>query len=119
MLRAALAQLGHLIVHAQNGRRACDLAQSCEFDLIMLNARLAELDGPATIQAIRRLDTTASRAAIIALIDGEAEEARACLNAGANGVMRRPITVANVARALATAMNRLDQSGPADLAQAS
>ena len=103
MLRAVLEQLGHLVVHAQNGRRARDLAQTCDFDLIMLNGRLAEVDGPSTIQTIRRLDGPVSRAAVIAVIDGDAEEARACLDAGANAVMRRPVTVANVARTLAAA----------------
>jgi len=103
MLRAVLEQLGHLVVHAQNGRRARDLAQTCDFDLIMLNGKLAEVDGPRTIQAIRRLDSPVGRAAIVAVIDGDADEARACLDAGANTVMRRPVTVANVARALAAA----------------
>ena len=103
MLRSVLEQLGHLVVHAQNGRRARDLAKTCEFDLVMLNGRLAEVDGPKTIQAIRRLDGPVGRAAIVAVIDGDADEARACLDAGANMVMRRPVTVANVARTLAAA----------------
>ena len=102
MLRAVLEQLGHLVVHAQSGRRAGDLARTCEVDLIMLNGGLA--DSPATIQTIRGLDGPVGRAAIVAIIDGDAEEARACLGAGANMVMRRPVTVANVARTLAAAM---------------
>jgi signal transduction histidine kinase/ActR/RegA family two-component response regulator len=104
ILRSTLEQLGHLVVHAQNGRRAQDLAQTCDFDLVMLNGRLAETDGPQTIQAIRRLDGCAGRAAIVAVIDGDADEARACLDAGANTVMRRPVTVANLARTLAAAV---------------
>jgi len=107
MLRAVLEQLGHLVVHAQNGRRARDLAQVCEFDVIMLNGRLAETDGPSTIHAIRQLDVAAGRAAVIAVIDGDAEEARACLDAGANAVMRRPVTVSNLARTLAAAIREV------------
>jgi signal transduction histidine kinase/ActR/RegA family two-component response regulator len=103
MMRAVLEQLGHMVVHAQNGRRAADLARTCDFDLVMLNGRLSDFEGPATIQAIRKLDAAASRAAIVAVIDGDADEARACLDAGANTVMRRPLTVANVARTLAAA----------------
>jgi signal transduction histidine kinase/CheY-like chemotaxis protein len=105
MLRSVLEQLGHLVVHAHNGRRALDLAQICAVDLVMINGRLAEVDGPQTIESIRALDGAAGRAAIIAVIDGDADEARACLDAGANEVMRRPATVANVARALAAAMH--------------
>jgi two-component system, sensor histidine kinase len=105
MLRAVLEQLGHQVVQAHNGRRACDLASSCDFDLVMLNGRINDADGPAAIAAIRRLEGPVSRAAIVAVIDGDADEARACLDAGANVVMRRPINVANVARTLAAAMD--------------
>ena len=103
MLRQALEQLGHQVVHAQSGRRARDLAKTCDFDLVVVNGRVAEVDGPGAIQAIRRLDAPAARAAIIAVIDGDAEEARACRDAGANAVMRRPISVANLARTVAAA----------------
>ena len=105
MLRSVLEQLGHLVVHAHDGKRALDLAQICDVDAVMINGRLAERDGPETIAALRGLDGPAGRAAIVAVIDGDADEARACLDAGANEVMRRPATVANVARALASAMD--------------
>ena len=116
MLRAVLEQLGHMVVHAQNGRRARDLAQICDFDVVMLNGRLAELDGPGTIEAIRQLEGAAGRAAIVAVIDGDADEARACLDAGANAVMRRPITVGALARTLAAVMQQAkDASARPDL----
>jgi CheY-like chemotaxis protein len=99
-----LEQLGHQVVHAQSGRRARDLAKTCDFDLVVLNGRVAEVNGPGAIQSIRRLDAPAARAAIIAVIDGDAEDARLCREAGANAVMRRPINVANVARTVAEAM---------------
>jgi signal transduction histidine kinase/ActR/RegA family two-component response regulator len=104
MLRSVLEQLGHQVVHAQSGRRARDLAKTCDFDLMVLNGRVAEVNGPGAIQSIRRLDAPAARAAIIAVIDGDAEDARLCREAGANAVMRRPINVANVARTVAEAM---------------
>jgi signal transduction histidine kinase/CheY-like chemotaxis protein len=123
MLRSVLEQLGHMVVHAQNGRRARDLARTCDFDVVMLNGRLAEVDGPSTIRALREFDGPVGRAAIVAVIDGDADEARACLDAGANRVMRRPVTVANVARTLATAMREAAdnavKSGPSTLARAS
>jgi signal transduction histidine kinase/ActR/RegA family two-component response regulator len=107
MLRTVLEQLGHQVVQAQNGRRACDLARSCDFDLVIVNGRLGEANGPAAIKAIRGLDGPVAGAAIVAVIGGDAEEARACLDAGANTVMRRPIKVANVARTLAAAMGEV------------
>lgn len=106
MLRAILEQLGHKVVHAQNGRRAVDLARLADFDLMMLDGRMPELDGPATAAAIRALDGAAANAPIVAVIGGDADEARECLDAGVDAVLRKPVTVAGVARAVADAAAR-------------
>ncbi len=112
MLRAVLEQLGHQVLHAHDGQRALELVQTCDIDLVMLSARLPSLDGPDLVSAIRALDLPVGRAPIITLIDGDAEEARACIQAGANTILRRPVTVGGVARALAKAL-RPDQAIPA------
>ncbi len=106
MLRAILEQLGHKVVHAQNGRRAVDLAQLADFDLMMLDGRMPELDGPAAAAAIRALDGPAANTPIVAVIGGDADEARECLDAGVDAVLRKPVTVAGVARAVADAAAR-------------
>jgi signal transduction histidine kinase/CheY-like chemotaxis protein len=98
MLRAILEQLGHQVVHAQNGRRALDLAKICDFDLVMLDGRMPILDGPQTAAALRALDGANRNVAIIAVIGGDADEARECLDAGADTVLRKPVSVAAVAR---------------------
>ena len=103
MLRAVLEQLGHHVLHAQDGRRALDLAQVCDIDLIMLGSQLAPTDGPQTIRALRALTGRPGLAPIIAMIGGDAEEAQACLRAGADDVLRKPISVAGAARAVAAA----------------
>ncbi len=103
MLRAILEQLGHQVVHAQNGRRALDLAKICDFDLVMLDGRMPILDGPQTAAALRDLDGANRDVAIVAVIGGDADEARECLDAGADTVLRKPVSVAAVARAVADA----------------
>jgi len=110
MLRAILEQLGHQVVHAQNGRRALDLARTCDFDLVMLDGRMPILDGPQTAAALRALDGGNRDVAIIAVIGGDADEARDCLDAGADTVLRKPVSVAAVARAVADAAT-LDRRG--------
>ena len=100
MLRAILEQLGHQVVHAQNGRRAVDLCGVASFDLVMLDGRMPLLDGAQTAAEIRGLGL---RMPIIAVIGGEADEARECLDAGCDAVLRKPVTVAGVARAVADA----------------
>ena len=104
MLRTILEQLGHQVVHAQNGRRAVDLARAVGFDLIMLDGRMPEIATPSAIDAIRELPEPVGRVPIVAVIGGDAaEEASACQAAGADAVMRKPVSVAGVARAIAEA----------------
>ncbi|MDH4385653.1 MAG: ATP-binding protein [Caulobacter sp.] len=106
MLRAILEQLGHQVVHAQNGRRAVELAGACDFDLMMIDGRMPLMDGAQTAAAIRSMGGTAGGVPIIAVIGGDAEEARECLNAGADTVLRKPVTVGGVARAVADSAAR-------------
>jgi len=79
----------------RDGRRAYELAQICEIDLIMLDGRMAEMDGAETIRAIRALDGATGRTPIVAVIEGDGEEARAVIEAGADQVLRKPISVAS------------------------
>jgi CheY-like chemotaxis protein len=103
MLRAILEQLGHQVVHAQNGRRAADLAKIAEFDLLMLDHRMPLVDGPAVAASVRDTEGPNRAAPIVAMIDGDGEEASEFLDAGADIVLRKPVSVAAVARVLADA----------------
>jgi signal transduction histidine kinase/CheY-like chemotaxis protein len=102
LLRTILEQLGHQVVHAQNGRRALDLTRAMGFDLVVLDARMLQADGQAAA-GIRQLPAPGGQVPIIAVIGGDAVEAGQCLNAGVDAVMRKPATVAGVARAIAEA----------------
>ena len=103
MLRAVIEQLGHQVVHAVDGRRAADLASVCEFDLLMIDGRMPYMDGPQTIAAVRALPGKAGRVPIVGVIGGDADEARDCTIAGADAVLRKPVSVTAVARAVADA----------------
>ena len=61
------------------------------------------------LAAIRALPTAIATAPIIAVIGGDADEARECLDAGCDTVLRKPVTVAGVARAVADAAARVRQ----------
>ena len=51
----------------------------------------------------RNSNNSARQAPIVAIIEGDAEEASEFLEAGADVILRKPVTVAGVARALADA----------------
>jgi CheY-like chemotaxis protein len=105
MLRSVLEQLGHQVAHVADGRRALDLAQICEFDLVMMAARMPQLDGSDAIRALRAAPGPTSGAPIVAVIGGDSADARACTEAGADAVLRKPVAVPGVARAIATAIS--------------
>ena len=106
MLRAVLEQLGHQVVHAHDGRRALELVELCQFDLIMLDASMPLLNGPDAARDLAALIQAARDAPIIAVISGDAEQAEACQQVGVDQVLRRPATVSSVARAMAGAAER-------------
>ena len=99
MLRSALDQLGHRMLHTHDGERALELLRSCDVDGVLVGGPSA----PQTVRAIRALPSPASRTRITAVIGAEVEDADACLRAGADAVLRKPVTVGAVARALAAA----------------
>ncbi|HZK99323.1 MAG TPA: ATP-binding protein, partial [Caulobacteraceae bacterium] len=105
VLRTILEQLGHQVIHVRNGRRAANLARSLPLDAAIMAARLPGLDGAQAIASIRRADGPAGAIPIIAIIEGDAGEAKACLDAGAQLIMRKPVTVGAVARAVADALS--------------
>lgn len=99
MLRAVLEQLGHRVMHAHDGRRAVELAQMSQFDLIMLDGRMPVMGGAETARALAGV----TQAPLVAVIGGDADEAQAMLDAGVRSVLRKPVAVATVARAVADA----------------
>jgi two-component system, sensor histidine kinase len=101
MLRSVLEKLGHKVVHAADARRALDLASTCELDLAVVGGRMAHPDGTVLVAALKGLD--GKRLRVVAVIGGEAEEALECSQAGADVVLRRPVTVGAAARAIAQA----------------
>jgi signal transduction histidine kinase/ActR/RegA family two-component response regulator len=103
LLRTILEQLGHQVAHAKNGRRALDLAGAVGFDLVMLAARMSEMDGFDTARALRADNGPLAATPLVAVIDGEADEAQAWTAAGVEAVIRKPLSVTAVARALAAA----------------
>ena len=69
----------------------------------MLDGRMPVMNGAAATAALRKLDGAMARVPIIAVTGGDAEEAQECLDAGVDAVLRKPVTVGAVARAVADA----------------
>jgi DNA-binding response OmpR family regulator len=106
MLRTVLEQLGHDMLAARDGHRALELARMGGFDLIILGGWTPDMDGPQTARSIRAAAGPMADTPIIAMMSGDADETRLAREAGADEVLRKPVTVTGVARAMAAALRK-------------
>ncbi|MBI1898749.1 MAG: response regulator [Acidobacteria bacterium] len=91
MVAAILGRDGHSVVHAQNGQDALSALEKGDFDLVLMDIQMPGLDGLETTRLIRQHSRWSS-VPIIAMtahsMDGDRE---ACLNAGMNGYISKPV----------------------------
>jgi len=102
-----LEKLDHLPVLCDNGRDAVAACTAQEFDLVLMDVQMPEMDGLAATVAIRQheaVDPTRRRVPIIALTAfAMASDRERCLAAGMDGYLSKPIKVAELEAALAGA----------------
>src|SRR5256886_5645869 len=84
LMQKLLAKRGHRVRVVSNGREALALAKSAQFDLLLLDVHMPELDGFQVIAGIREHEqSTGSHLPVIALTARSRKEDRElCLAAG-------------------------------------
>jgi CheY-like chemotaxis protein len=95
---------GHAVVHAQHGLAALTEVASNDFDVGLLDLDLPGLDGLALARALRAKGFDKPLIAVTARADADAEPA--ALDAGFDGFLRKPVTGALLAQAIAGVMDR-------------
>jgi CheY-like chemotaxis protein len=96
-----LNRLGCRVEVAANGKEAVELASHLPFDLIFMDCQMPEMDGLSASREIRRRNPEGNRIPIVAMTaDATAENRLACLNAGMDDVVNKPITPDRVRAAL-------------------
>ncbi len=91
LLKQALTQAGAEVTVVHNGRQAVEAAAQREFDLIVLDVRMPELDGVSAASQLRR---DGCKSAIIALTAStEPNERARALSAGFDDVWPKPISL--------------------------
>ncbi len=88
-----LERWGHVPVLAEDGRRAVELYSGANFDLILMDVQMPEMDGFQAARAIRMIeDARGGRTPIIAMtahaVHGERER---CLESGMNDYLPKPV----------------------------
>ena len=101
LARVMLENLGCRVDLAGNGQEAVIKAQTGGYDLILMDCQMPVLDGFEATRLIRKLDSPASAVPIIALTANAMKgDSVACLAAGMNDYLTKPISKAALQVAL-------------------
>jgi CheY-like chemotaxis protein len=100
---AVLKRFQCRVRHANNGKTAVEFARSGEFDVILMDYHLPEMDGIAATRAIREFEagTGRPRVPIIGLTgSAETSEFQECLDAGMSRMLPKPFRFGDLREAL-------------------
>ncbi len=114
---ALLQQAGHSVEVAENGHQAVDAVRSSDFDVVLMDIQMPELDGIQATRQIRRLPEPKSDVPIIAMtasaMTGAKEE---YLAAGMNDYVSKPVQPELLHAKLAVIEGNIVQQSPASSA---
>jgi two-component system, sensor histidine kinase and response regulator len=99
---AVLTKQGHRVTVAGDGREAVEAVARQQFDLVLMDIQMPEMDGLQATRAIRRAEqSTGQHVPIIALtahaLKGDQE---VCLKAGMDGYVSKPVTARQLRQAI-------------------
>jgi len=97
-----LEKLGHKVQVANNGKEALERAQAEEFDVVLMDVQMPEMDGLEATAAIREAEVgTGKHVPIIAMtahaMKGDREK---CLSAGMDEYLSKPIRIGELKQAM-------------------
>jgi len=88
-----LKRAGHSVEIAEDGEQAMDaLSRNESFDLVLLDMNMPEISGLDVLKQFRFIDTSAAVPVIILSADALEETIQACLDAGANDYLTKPVS---------------------------
>ncbi len=103
-----LRREGCAVETAASGHEAVDAMKRARYDLVFMDMRMPGMDGPSAARLIR---ASGDRTPIVALTaNAFAEDRKACLGAGMNDHLVKPLELDSLRAALARWTNRTDQA---------
>jgi two-component system, sensor histidine kinase and response regulator len=90
---------GHNVVAVEDGKLAVEQFQKDQFDAILMDMQMPEMDGLEATREIRRLEKEGSKKTtpIIAMTANEdRSDQQKCFDAGMNGFISKPLSIKEV-----------------------
>lgn len=105
VLRDMLEKLGHQVTLASDGRQAVDLCDTNQFDLVLMDLQMPELDGLQATKLIRRESRNKEQLIFALTAHASAEDRQLCESVGMNGFLVKPISMELLGNAIRTALD--------------
>ena len=101
LLGRGLEQQGHRVSFAENGRQALDMLHQSEFDLVLLDIQMPEMDG---YQVLEKLSTDLELRDLPVIVTSALEELDSvvrCIEMGAEDYLTKPVNPVLLSSSLA------------------
>ncbi len=106
---AMLRQLGHRTDVASNGLEVLHALRSEQYDLVLMDVMMPEMDGISATREIRSREPHGTHLPIVGLTAGSGADAlAACLGAGMDAIATKPVTLVRLRAALAEGLKAAD-----------
>ena len=101
ILLRILSGLGHKIVVVGNGLEAVGAVRSRDFDIVVMDMHMPEMDGPTAVRSIRGTPTDVAFTPIIACsVDTEKDKIESFFEAGVDAYIGKPIDTETLVRTI-------------------
>ena len=109
-----LCKQGHQVVTAANGLQGVSAFRERDYDLVLMDVQMPELDGLAATQAIRALERGTGRRTPVLMLTANAMKGdrEKCLEAGADGYLTKPLEAGQLIRTITEMADRNSPAGP-------
>jgi len=99
---AMLAKLGHSVDVVGTGREAVDAAQLAGYDVVLMDCQMPEMDGWEATATLRSIPATRALPVIALTASATTEIREACLRAGMDGYLSKPVRIEELREAIET-----------------
>jgi PAS domain S-box-containing protein len=87
-----LERMGHQVQVAWNGKQAVSAVEQFEYDLVLMDCQMPEMDGYAATRNIRLLDRGRCLPIVAMTANAMPEDRQLCLDSGMNDYLAKPIS---------------------------